>query len=66
MFSGSRPHNSGMSSDISIYSSWSICCVSLGGMVRLSVLVEIAPELDGITAMGVGINVIPVSLLVEQ
>ena len=66
MFSGSRPHDSGMSSDLSIYSSWSIRCVSLGGTARLSVLVEIAPELDGMTAMGVGIDVIPVSLLVGQ
>ena len=66
MFSGSRPHDSGTSSDILIYSSWSIRCVSLGGMARLIVLVKIAPELNGMTAMGVGIDVIPVSLLIEQ
>ena len=66
MFSGSRPYDSGMSSDISVYSSWSIRCVSLGGTARLSVLVKIAPELDGMTAIGVGIDVILVLLLVEQ
>ena len=45
MFPGSRPHDFVMSSDISIDSSWSIHCVSLGGMARLNVLVETATEL---------------------